>query len=143
LVGVTVKFALPAACVTVTVWPPRVAVATRAPALVVVFAAAVSVTLPAPVPPAVLSVSHDWLLLVVQATVAGLTPTATVCVPPVPETLHAVGVMVTVPAVCVTVTARPPMVTVAVRTAALVVGAAVMLTVPLPVPPAGLTVTHG
>jgi hypothetical protein len=47
--GATVNVGTPAACVTVSTCPPIVTVACRGPALVVVFADAVSVTLPVPV----------------------------------------------------------------------------------------------
>jgi hypothetical protein len=57
LVGVTVNVAVPAACVTAIAWPATVAVALR---LVTLdgFALAANITLPVPVPPAVLGVSQ-------------------------------------------------------------------------------------
>jgi hypothetical protein len=142
LVGVTVNVAVPAACVTVTLCPAMVAVAVRVAALVV--AAAVRVTLPLPVPLAALRVSHDWLLVAVHVASLRDGVTDTTCVPPPAGALQLVGVTVkvAVPADCVTLKVCPAMVAVADRLAALVVAAAVSVTVPFPPPDVGEAVNH-
>jgi hypothetical protein len=78
--GLTVKVGVPAACVTVTVCPATVAVAIRADSVVV--AATVSITVPPPVPPVRLSVSHDAVLLAVHEASATDELMETVSVPP-------------------------------------------------------------
>jgi hypothetical protein len=145
LVGVTVNVAVPAACVTVTACPATIAVALR---LVTLdgFAAAVRVTLPPPVPVAALSVSQGWLLVAIHAASVCDAVTATACVPPTAGAAQLVGVTVklALPAACVTVIACPATVAVALRADTLD-GFAVVLsvTVPLPVPLAALSVSHG
>jgi hypothetical protein len=143
LVGVTANVAGAAACVTVTVCPAIVAVALR---LVTPegFALAVSVTLPVPIPLATLSVSHGWLLVAVHAASLSDDVIVTTCVPPPAGALQDDGLTlnVAVPAAWVTVTEWPAIVAMAVRGAPLVVGAAVRMTLPLPVPVVTLSVSH-
>ena len=66
IVGVTEKVAVPAAWVTVTIWPAMVAVAVRA-FTADGFAGAVNVTALLPIPFDALSVSHGWSLAAVHA----------------------------------------------------------------------------
>jgi hypothetical protein len=143
LVGVTVKLAVPAAWATLIACPATVAVALRLVTEALV--AAVSVTLPLPVPLTALSVSHAWLLVADHTASLSDAVTVTLCAPPPAGALQLVGVTVNVavPAACVTVTGWPAMVAVDVRLAPLVVAAAVKVTVPLPVPLAALTVSNG
>jgi hypothetical protein len=143
--GDTVKLAIPAPCVTARACPPRVTVPDRAPALVSVLAAAVSVSVAAPAAGGALTVSHGRLLLAVHCTVAGATVTGTDWVPPVAAAVHVATGNVNTPAAWVTTSVCPPTVSVAVRAARLVVDAATTVSVALPVPllPVGLlTVSH-
>ena len=102
LVGVTVKVADPAACVTAMACPATVAVAVRLVTDALV--AAVSVTLPLPVPLAALNVNHAWLLVADHAASLSDAVTVTLCVPPPAGALQVVGETVNVadPAACVT-----------------------------------------
>src|SRR4051794_30645245 len=125
---------LAAASVTVKVWPATVNVADRA--AVVVFAAAVNVTVPPPVPVApVAMTTHPALLDAVHAQPA-LVVTVTVPDPPAAAKDWLAGEMLKAhPApACVTVKVLPATVKVPVRGVVAVVAAAVKLTEPLPVP---------
>jgi hypothetical protein len=130
-------------CVTVTVMPPTVNVAVRDP--VVVFPAAVTLTVPSPDPLAPLvTVSHDAVLVAVQPQPAAAV-TATDALPPPTTMLRVVGETVNAHVMpgCVMVTACPATVSVAFRAAVVVFAVAVTLTVPLPDPLAPLvTVSH-
>jgi hypothetical protein len=129
------------ACVTVTVWPATVAVPVRA--LELVFAAIVSVTVPPPLPDAGLTVIHDVPLDADQSQPAGLV-TVTEEVPDPAPTDSVAGEAENVQATpaCVTVTVCPATVAVPVRALELVLAATVSVTVPPPLPDAGLTVIH-
>jgi hypothetical protein len=134
---------LAAACVTVKVCPATVNVAERA--AVVVFAAAANVTVPLPLPVAPAEmVTHPALLVAVQAHPA-LVVTSTVPDPPAAanDWLAAEILKAQAAPACVTVNVLPATVNVPVRGVVAVVGAAVKLTDPLPVPLApALMVNH-
>ena len=82
-----------------------------------VVAAAVSVTLPDPVPLPALTVSHESLLVAVHAASLYVALIVTAVVPPAATGVQLVGVTVNVfvPAACVTATVCPAIVTVPVR----------------------------
>jgi hypothetical protein len=142
LVGLIVT-AQPLLCVTVNVWPPIVSVPVRSGP---VFAAAVKVTLPLPVPPApAVIVSQPSLLAAVQLQPAGaVTAIAGVDGPPAAGTVRLVGLIDTAqPLCCVTVNVCPPIVSVPVRSG-LLFTATLNATLPLPVPVApAVIVSHG
>jgi hypothetical protein len=144
VVGVTVKVGVAAACVTATVWFPIVTVVLRLLALEG-FTAAVSVRLPLPVPLAVLRVSQACALVAVQAASVWEAVTVIVCAPPPAGAAQVVGVTVklAVPAAWVTDTGWPARVAVALRLVRLDgFGAAVRVTLPLPLPLAALRVSQ-
>jgi hypothetical protein len=124
----------------VYVFPPAVTVAVRAAP---VLAAAVTVTVPEPVPLAGDTVAHVALLEAVQPHDVPFVVTVTLAVPPVAATdpVDEERLKLHVTAGWLTVYVCPPAVTVAVR-AAPVLAAAVTVTVPEPVPLAGDTVAH-
>jgi hypothetical protein len=140
--GVTVKVFMPPACVTVTGCPATVTVPVRACTLG--FAAAVSVTVPDPTPLAVLTVSQAAPDTAVHGASLTDAPIVTLCVPPLADTAHVVGVTVSVGVApgCVTVTGCPATVTVPVRACTLGVAVAVNVTEPDPVHVAGEAVTQ-
>src|SRR5262245_59033340 len=128
--------------------PPARTTASRA-ATDVVCASAVSVHGPAGVPvplicPAPFTRSHGALLTAVHAVSLGVAVSVTGCVPPLAPTSHVGGVSVRTGSTprCRTVTTLPATVAVPTRSLADVCDAAVSVTVPLPVPPAALTVSH-
>ena len=135
------------ACVTLIVCevtPVALTVTITVRSLVVVLAAAVKVTVPSPLPEAGDTVNHTALLLTVQLV---LDVTVHVfCSPPAIK-LNDDGETIRVGAACVTlmvceVTPVPLTVTVAVRWLAVVLAAAVKVTVPSPLPEAGAIVSH-
>jgi hypothetical protein len=110
--------------------------------VVVVLAAAVSVTTPLAVPLSELTVIQLAPFVTVQPH-PPVEVTVTATLPPFPDTVAVVGEIEDVQAgaaACVTVTACPAIVTVALRLAVPVFAVAVSRTAPLPVPPAGLSV---
>jgi hypothetical protein len=131
-----------AASMTEKLWLPKV----RVPVLeaIVVFAAAVYVTVPLPTPFAGDAVSHVALLVAAQAH-PPVVVTVNVPVPPAALIDARLGVKVKVqdevPA-CTTATVWPPIVIVPVRELGVVFAAAVYVTVPVPVPPPGDTVSQ-
>ncbi len=133
----------PAACVTVTDCPAMTAVPVRANALVV--APAASAIVADPVPLGGLTTIHGTVDDVVHVASDGDTVNAAVVVPPAALTDQSASAIVTIGVIpaCVTVTVRPATVTVAVRGCAKSPrAAAVSVTAPVPVPEAGLTVSH-
>jgi hypothetical protein len=128
-----------AACVTVKVWPAIVAAPVRL--VVAVFAAAVTVTVPSPLPLAGLTVIQAAELVAVQPhPVAAVTVTEEVS--PAAAGEIAIGEIAKLQgaAACVTVTVWPAIVTVPARAVVAVFAATATATVPLPLPLAGLTV---
>jgi hypothetical protein len=129
-------------CVRLNVWP---AIARMAVLLVVVvFAAAVSVTVRLAVPLVGVTVIQAGTPVTVHPHPAA-DVTATEVVPPVPLTVPLAGEIAKVhagAAACVTVTVWPAIVPVPVRLVAAVFGPAVTVTLPLPVPFVGLRVNH-
>jgi len=126
-------------CVRLYVWPAIDRTAVRVD--VVVLAAAVSVTTPLPAPPSGLIVSQVGPVPTVQPHPAAPV-TFTVTFPPFPGTVADPGEIANAQpgaAACVTVTACPAIVNVVLRLTPSVFAAAVSVTVPLPVPLAGLT----
>jgi len=112
--------------------------------VVVVLAAAVSVTVPLPVPLTRLTVIQLVPFVTVHPHPA-VDVTVTEVFPPFPETIAVAGEIADVQAgaaACVTVTGCPAIVTVALRLAAPVFAAAASVTVPLPAPLVGLSVTQ-
>jgi hypothetical protein len=143
VVGLTVRLAVPAACVTATFWPAMITVALRLLTLDGL-AAAVRVTLPVPVPRAGASVNQAAPWLAVHPTPSPAV-TVTAREPPAPGALQVVGrtVTPTVPAACVTATLWPAMMTVALRLSTLDgLAAAVNVTLPVPLPLAALHVSQ-
>jgi hypothetical protein len=124
------------ACVTVKLWPEIVNVALRAAE--VVFAAALKVTVPLPVPldPPV-TVTQLAPLVAVHAQPV-IVVTATLPVPPAAATACVDGEMLNVQLApdCVTVKVLPAIVSVPVRGVVAVVAAAAKVTLPLPEPEA-------
>jgi hypothetical protein len=130
------------AWVMVNAWPAIVTVPVRE--LVVVFAPAVTVTDPPPMPLAADTVSQAALLVVVQPQSPALAVTATPVVPPAAAMEALAGEMAYVHPMpgCVTVTVRPATVAVPVRALDEAFAATVRLVDPLPVPLAGEAVIH-
>ena len=124
------------ACVTVTVRPAIVARAVRGCAESP-RDAAVSVTVPLPVPDEGVAVSHASVDVAVQPRCSATIVTGTAWVPPAPAGDHAE--IPSVAPIWVTVTTASPIVTRACREATAETGAAVSVTVPFPAPPGALT----
>jgi hypothetical protein len=122
-----------AACVTVKICPPTVIVPMRA--VVVGFAAAVKLTVPEPVPLALVSESHAALSLAAHAQPAAVV-IVTDPVPPAAatESLSRLIENVHSAAAWVTVKVCPAIVSVPVRTAVVAFGVTLKLRVPAPVP---------
>jgi hypothetical protein len=136
---------VPPSCVTVTACPPIVTVADRGVTCDVPVACTATVRVPVPV--VGVTVSHAASLLAVHV-VVGRAVDTTIVSPGAPvaaaPTSNDAGHTVMVSAAAwVTTTDRPPIVAVAVRGTAPVYAAAFSTTLPLPVPLAALSVSHG
>src|SRR5215218_6279865 len=140
VVGLAVITQAAAACDTLTVWPATVTVPLRAAP---VLAAAVKVTVPEPLPEVALGVSHASLLLTVHAPHVLPAVTVTPALPPVSPNARVVGlaVMTHAAATWLTLTVCPATVTVPLR-AAPVLGVAVNVTAPEPLPDVALGVSQ-
>ncbi len=148
----SVRFAVEASCVTVSVRviPPPDTVTTALRVPVVAFALAVNVNVPALLPDAGVTVSHGWLLTAVHS-IFDDTDTVRVLPPPPLAGIAVSGVSVpsvrfAVEASCVIVTVRvippPDTVTTALRVPVVAFALAVNVNVLLLLPDEGVTVSH-